>query len=200
LEQLPEDGERLQGQLRGVSEDSANPKLNVEALSYFPQILYRWGLNEPAYRSLIRLVSPALPRREYPEVSFAAIGAFAAGMMGIEPDASSYTVVTQSHLTTATAWATLSHVPIFDGEISVRHSGLTETRLTNDGSQLIHWEARFTGKSARLWVNGRQARARTKSGVNYALVDVRPGQTVTVGRNQRLLFHGVSGTAGFDRH
>jgi hypothetical protein len=200
LEQLPEDGERLQAQLRVVSEDSANPKLNVEALAYFPEILYRWGLNDPAYRSLIRLVRPALPRREYPEVSFAAIGAFAAGMMGIEPDASSYTIATRSHLTTATAWATLSHVPIFDGEISVRHSGLTETRLTNDGSQLIHWEARFTGKAARLWVNGKQARARTKPGISYALVDVRPGQTVTVSRNQRLPVHGVSGTAAFDRH
>jgi hypothetical protein len=155
---------------------------NVEALSYFPEILYRWGLNEAAYRSLIRLVSPELPRREYPEVSFAAIGAFTAGMMGVEPDASSYIVATQSHLTNTTAWATLSHVPIFDGEISVRHSGLTETRLTNEGSRVIHWKAQFTGTVTRLSINGKQARVQTKPGISYTLVDVRPGQTVTVSR------------------
>jgi hypothetical protein len=192
LEQLPEDGERLRGQLRLVSTDSANPKLNVETFSYFPEVLYRWGLDKAAYDSLVKLVSPALRRREYPEVSFAAIGAFAAGLMGIQPDASTHVVVTQSHLTHETTWAAINHVPVFDGEVSVRHSGLTETRFTNEGRQLIHWEARFPGTYARLLINERATEARRKPGFSYSVVEVAPGATVSV----RLLIDGGAGTRG----
>jgi hypothetical protein len=190
LEQLPEDGERLRAQLRLVSTDSENPKLNVETFSYFPEVLYRWGLDEAAYRSVVKLVNPSLPRREYPEVSFAAVGAFAAGLMGIQPDAARHVVATQSHLTRDTSWAALSHVPVFDGDISVRHLGLTETRFTNGGHQLIHWEARFSGSYTRLLINDRATAARRKPGISYSLVDVAPGATVSV----RLPADGGAGT------
>ena len=183
LEQLPSDGEHLQGQLRVVSEASQNPKVNVEAFSYYPEILYHWGLNDQAYIALTKLLSPSLHRRDYPEVSFAAIGALAAGLMGIQPDAATRTVVTLSHLTSATPSATLSHVPVFDGGITVKHVALSQTQFTNEGRTPISWEAQFAGNVHSLTVDGRRTHAcpRVLSGgqnITYTRITVSPGQTV----------------------
>ncbi len=165
LEQIAESGEHLTGQLQRVLKDSQDASINVEAFSYYPEILYRWRENDQAYRCLCRLISASLPRREYPEVSFAAVGAFAGGLMGIHPDPAAKIVVTLSHLTAATEWARISHVPVFNTEISVKHSAQTETSFTNEGDTNIEWKAEFP----------------TKDGAVSALqVSVPPKQTITV--------------------
>jgi hypothetical protein len=135
---------------------------NVEVRSYFPEIGYRYGRNDWAYARLLELLDPKLKRREYPEVSFAAIGAIAEGLMGIHPDGRMRHIETLSHLTKETAWASLEHLPVFENEITVRHSGQRETSLTNEKGPAFEWVARFPG---------------TK---NPVTVRVLPGQTRTV--------------------
>ena len=79
----------------------------IEVESYLPEIFYRYGQEEAAYAEILALSDPAKPRREYPEVPFAVIGAVATGLMGIKPDARTQTIETRSGLTGATAWAEL---------------------------------------------------------------------------------------------
>ena len=64
----------------GPKSDSALQGLtgkNVEVRSYYPEIAYRYERCDLGYSKLMELLDPTLPRREYPEVSYAAIGAIA---------------------------------------------------------------------------------------------------------------------------
>ncbi len=115
------------------------PRTGVEMNTYYPLETYRYGKAEDAYKLLVRLVSPELKRREYPEVSFAAIEAYAMGLMGITANAGTRTIRTEPRLTKATGWAELKDMPVFDGTITVRHEGLTKSILTNNTQQTIIW-------------------------------------------------------------
>jgi hypothetical protein len=158
---------------------------NIEVLSYFPEIAYRYGRNEFAYQMLMRLTDPGMKRREYPEVSFAVVGAIAEGLMGIRPDARTKTVETLSHLTPATEWAELKNVPVFDNEVSVRHIGASESRFTNQTGPALEWKASFRGRHALLSVDGRKRKASAATGAgggaeSFVVVPVKPGETVSV--------------------
>ena len=115
------------------------PKTGVEMNTYYPLETYRFGKAEDAYKLLVRLVSPDLQRRTYPEVSFAAIETYAMGLMGIEADAGTRTIRTKSRLTSVTGWAELKNIPVFDGTITVRHDGLTKSIFTNNTKGIIRW-------------------------------------------------------------
>jgi hypothetical protein len=115
------------------------PKTGVEMNTYYPLETYRVGKAEDAYKLLVRLVSPDLQRRTYPEVSFAAIETYAMGLMGIEADAGTRTIRTRSRLTSVTGWAELKNIPVFDGTITVRHDGLTKSIFTNNTNCIIRW-------------------------------------------------------------
>ena len=56
--------------------------INVEALTYFPGIFYRYNQPERAFHFLSRLIEPRLKRRTYPEVSFCVVGDCVQGLMG----------------------------------------------------------------------------------------------------------------------
>ncbi|HSA96355.1 MAG TPA: hypothetical protein VLJ16_09900, partial [Acidobacteriota bacterium] len=119
-------GPRRDATLRRIVE--AEPE-GIEIESYLPEVLYRFGLEEAAYARILALTDPGKERREYPEVPFAVVGAVAAGLMGIEPDAAARTIRTRSGLTDATPWAEIRNVPVFDGVIDVRHDGRSRTTL-----------------------------------------------------------------------
>lgn len=184
LEPLPSEGAHLEGALRSLVEESRDAGVNVEALSYMPETLYRWGLDEDGYRALVRLLDPALPRREYPEVSFAAAGAIAAGLMGIQPDAPHRTIATLPHLRSPADWAALRHLPVFENEITVRHQGVRESSLTNEHGATVHWKAGFPGAIQRISVDGVTQVPRAEKNLrgqtlHYVVVDVPAGRTVT---------------------
>jgi hypothetical protein len=158
---------------------------NVEVRSYLPEIAYRNGRDDFAYRALLALMDPALKRREYPEVSFSAVGAVAQGLMGIRPGAADHSIETFPHLTRETKWVTLRNVPVFHNELTVRHEGLRETSLTNVKGPALVWIARFPVSAPALNVDGRTTPARltkTSQGAPVSSVTVRvePGQTSTV--------------------
>jgi hypothetical protein len=132
----------------------------VEERSYLPEILYRYGQSDVAYRALLSLMDPSLKRREYPEVSFAVIGACAMGLMGITPDSPSKTVATFPQLSKV-QWVELRHVPVLSNEISIRHAAGRSTAFTNESGPPIQWRAGLPGRFARLTLDGKQVAAQT---------------------------------------
>ena len=132
------------------------PGINVESRSYFPEVLYRYNRSQAAYTVLTALFDPALPRREYPELSYALIGALATGLMGLKADARERLVSTRPRLTPQTTWAEMGSVPVFETYIDVKHSICLETTLTNRGARPLYWRAAFPGEVEFLVVNGRR--------------------------------------------
>lgn len=133
---------------------SVVPQTCVEMNTYYPLETYRYGKTGDAYKLLVRLVSPDLKRRDYPEVSFAAIEAYAMGLMGIQSDAGSRTIHTESRLTSATHWAELKDIPVFGGTITIRHDGKSKSTFTNNTNGKIRWEAMIgKGKTGLISVN-----------------------------------------------
>ena len=167
------------GRLAGAEADG------IEVESYLPEVFYRYGRNEAAYAEMLRLSDPGKKRREYPEVPFALIGAFATGTMGIGPDAASRTVVTRSRLTAATDWAELVGVPVFGNAVDIRHDGKRRSTFTNRSGPALTWRASFDGKWPDLTVDGRPTKAsqgpdEAGRDTSWVAVNVPPGRTITV--------------------
>ena len=158
----------------------------VEDKSYYPEILYRFGYSDKAYAQILDLTRPGRYRQEYPEVSYAMIGAFATGVMGVSALPGPKTVIqTLSGLTSNTRYAKLENLPIQGGQFTIRHDGLTKSTLTNQGQHAIAWRAAFPGHFNTCLVDGRSAQAHhTKGPLDRLLtsidVIVSPGQTRTV--------------------
>jgi hypothetical protein len=174
-----EPGPKIDSALRGLTGK------NVEVRSYYPETAYRYERCDLGYSKLMELLDPSLPRREYPEVSYAAIGAIAEGMAGIRPDSRSRTVETFPRLTKETSWLTLSHVPVFDNEVEVHHTGRAETQFTNQAGPTLTWRAALPGAHPQLVVDGKSTRAergqrRDGEPESHILVRVEPGQRRTV--------------------
>jgi hypothetical protein len=110
--------------------------------TYYPLEFYRYGKPDQAYALLLKLMSPELKRREYPEVSYAVLETLATGLMGIQPDAASRTVTTSARLTSATQWVEVRDMPLFDGTITVRHENALTSTLANHTREAITWHAR----------------------------------------------------------
>ena len=168
--------------LAGLLEREAD---NVETESYLPEVFYRYGRDKNAYAEILKLADPAKKRREYPEVSFALLGAIAAGTMGIEPEAGGRVVATRSRLTPATDWAELAGVPVLGNVIDVRHELRGRSVLTNRSGPAITWRAEFFPPLKELAVDGRPMTAfegEDEAGmpVSWVVVEVLPGRAVTV--------------------
>jgi len=152
--------------------------IGIEGQSHFPEILYRAGKAEAAYGQILDLTREGKHRREYPEVSYAAIGAIATGVMGLDPEP---TVRTLPRLTEATRWVELDHVPVRTNDLSIRHDGLTKTTVTNNKGSSVMWRACFPGSYHVLLVQGSTVRARNDAAdVSCTTVDVGPGATKIV--------------------
>jgi hypothetical protein len=176
---IPQDGVRTERALDRLLGQSG---AGVEELSYLPEIAYRYGRDEAGYAALLRLTDPKLERRAYPEVSFAVVGAIAAGTMGIRADATGHVVETLPRLTRETAWAEMRHLPALGNRIGVRHSGTCGTEFTNESGPPVRWKAAFPGTAVALLVDGKPAETLTGRGLNgqserYALLTVVQGQT-----------------------
>ncbi|WP_169083900.1 MGH1-like glycoside hydrolase domain-containing protein [Paenibacillus sp. PL91] len=175
------DREKREGALR---EMDAQGVTNVEGMSYLPETYYRCGEDSEGLRSLKELMDPALERREYPEVSFAAVGAVVSGLMGISADGGS-TVATVSRLTEELAWAEISEVSVLGRMVSVKHKGRTYTEFTGHSAEALVWRAEFYNDAespVALLHNGEAVRG--ACGIDklgrryvYAEIAVAPGET-----------------------
>ncbi len=100
-------------------------KMNVEVMSHLPEIFYSYGRYAEGEYWLRHITAPELHRREYPEVSFAAVGAFVFGMMGVRYHVDTRTITAEPHLPEGMSEATLTGLPVF---------GKTADILVKDGS------------------------------------------------------------------
>ncbi|GGG65058.1 MGH1-like glycoside hydrolase domain-containing protein [Paenibacillus radicis (ex Gao et al. 2016)] len=181
-----DNAEKREGALR---EAIARGASNVEGMSYLPETYYRGGSDEEALRSLKALMEPSLERREYPEVSYSAVGAVVSGLMGISADGISG-VTTESKLAGELTWAELSLVPVLGRTIAVKHQGTTHTEFSNLSGAALRWKAKFRteaaeGQTAGLNHNGlaiQPSVERDELGRTYlvAEVEVEPGETHTI--------------------
>jgi hypothetical protein len=157
----------------------------IEVESYLPEIFYAYGEEEAAYSEILKLSDPAKKRREYPEVPYALVGAVTTGLMGIKPDARTRTVETRSGLSAATERAELRHVPVFEGQIDVRHGGRRISRCSVRSGGAIVWKAILEGDWEELKVNGdlrRAERGQDAAGrrITWVQVSLSAGQSARV--------------------
>jgi hypothetical protein len=110
----------------------------VEEFSYHAEIFWRYGLYAKAREAFLAMTDPNLKRKEYPEVSYAAIGAVITGLMGINPNAAEGILHTRSTLNDG-EFAQVNHMPLWGGEISLLHEGRERSTLFNQTARPILW-------------------------------------------------------------
>lgn len=155
------DPAHLRGALDYISSPNYWKHINIEAESYLPLPLFRYGRAAAAYQVLADLSSPYKNRREYPEVSYAVIAALVGGVMGLEPSHSGepFDVRTLSLLPAADR-ATLSGVAIGGNHLEITQVGQSETRLKNNAGPALRWRAAFITGGDHLRINGKPVAAR----------------------------------------
>jgi len=128
--------ERQQKQLNYMMKNTADC---VEESSYHAEIFWRYGLDEKGQEAFLAMTNPDLKRKEYPEVSYAAIGAVITGLMGIRPNAAEGILHTRSTLRDG-GFAQINHLPLWGGEISLLHEGRESSTLLNQTARPIAWQ------------------------------------------------------------
>ncbi|MGW0654124.1 hypothetical protein ACWD4T_36010 [Streptomyces umbrinus] len=196
MKQILDPGPRNDAYLDYIQEQELGPdgSPNIESTTYLPDMFFRNNRNDTAWtwmkkiygqRELQHINSSQGPNGDYPEVSFTLVSQTVEGLMGIAPDAANRTVTTQSRLPSGMKWLQAADVPIGTSTITVRHDGVTKSKLTNNARRgAYRWEARFPGVHKKIEVNGVPQRVRTKTvgGVTYtyATPTVRAGATAVV--------------------
>lgn len=101
----------------------------VECGSHLSEIFYRYGQPDRGEHWLRHFTSPALKRREYPEVSYACVGAYVFGMMGVSYDFVTRTVSADPKLPEGVTSASLTGLPVFGryADITVENGSVTIT-------------------------------------------------------------------------
>lgn len=122
------------------------PTLNVEDRSYLPEILWRYGRDEAAMKVWLKMTAPDYKRREYPEVSYAAVDALICGYMGLRADASANGVTTRSAVDSGD-WAQILDAPLWGGSIDLKHEGKRASELTNRTGRALHWTAQLESRT-----------------------------------------------------
>ena len=156
---------------------------NIEMRSYYPEVMYRYGLYGEALDMIMLITSDSTERRTYPEVSFAVIGAIATGLMGISPIEKG--IATISRISTENDWVELGHFPHLKSVLSLKHSGATASSLSVRSGEKILWKATFAGSHSELVVNGRRLRASQTfdhlgNPVSFIEIEVYPLENITV--------------------
>ncbi len=137
--------------IKASVDDILRQDWNVENLSAFPSILYGLGYNEEAYKYLTAL--PTKPRSNYPEVSFGAIEGIVTGAMGLKPSASDMSIGSLSRVIDHTT--KISNVPVFDGYITLSHTGTEASEIENNTTTDLIWNASFIGNHKTVKSDGK---------------------------------------------
>lgn len=119
---------------------SMEPEMNVEIRSYLPLVLWQNGRDREAMRVWLKMTDAGYHRREYPEVSYAAVEGLVFGYMGLQSNADTGSVTTRSALQ-ADEWAQITGLPLWGGTIDLRHEGSRYSKLTNLTDRTISWNA-----------------------------------------------------------
>ncbi len=153
----------------------------VEVNVYLAEVYYANGREQIAFQYLMRQMDPELPRREYPENPFTAVGTTVRFFLGINPQSSGGLVETKSALVPEVEWVRVDHVPVLSNEISVRHDGLHSTRFENETGAPLIWLAVFKGRHREISVDGHSFDAESRQNEmgeleSFVRVSVATGQ------------------------
>jgi hypothetical protein len=150
--------------IRGALDYVANPKywgqINIEEESYIPIVLFRYGRSADAYKVLFDMTRPDKPRREYPEVSYAAVAAIVSGAMGIEPSSArdNFDVRTLALPLEGTDDLAVTFLQIRNNILDVKHTGRATSNMVNRRGPALRWKAEFAEMCGRMRVNGKPVR------------------------------------------
>lgn len=196
---VSDEGPRVRGALQALrTQVRASPPAPIEEQSHHPEVLYRYGAADEAYRELLSLSAATRARREYPEVSFSVIGAIVTGLMGVSVDPvtpgreatllryfENPAVTTLAQLPPSATSVELAHLPIRANDVTLRHDAAQASMLTNNAGPALIWQPTFAGRHPTLLVNGAPVKPAmmTMPGgreVSTTRVVVAPGTTVRV--------------------
>lgn len=104
-----------------------SPPKNIEAFSYLPEVFFRHGRDESAWRWLRHLIDS---RDDYPEVSFTVVHHLVAGLLGLRPDAAAATLSIDSHLPADIGRLTADHVAVGQWDLRIAQEGRHTTEVT----------------------------------------------------------------------
>ena len=181
---IPEDGAKTDAALDYLEQN--RPPYD-STYTYYPEILYRYGRNDSAYRYLLEIADPAFSGYGMSESAFAIVGSIGAGLAGIDPDVPSGAIATFPRLPKGLEFLRLANVPIGGNRVAIEHRGNAETRFTNQSGEALLWRPSFpasaTGASAGILIDGAAAsklnfehRVNGQAAISAAAT-VRPGQT-----------------------
>ena len=175
----------LDKKLKTLDAITKGPQITIEVHSHYSQVYYRYGQPQIAYDWLMKLSDPKMPRREYPEVSYATIATIVTGLMGAEPSQTENKIATLSRLTQKTKWAKISNLPFHNNLIDIEHQSQNQTTLTNHSENTLTWQARFYGNEDQLSINGKKVKTQKAADkVNnpyiWTELKVPPKQSITV--------------------
>lgn len=164
---------------------------NLEAYTYIPDMLFLYNRNEDAWKWMKYITSIKDQPHErpsqgtngdYPEISFTFVSHTIEGMMGVEPDAGEDFVATSPRLPQEIPDATVKYMSIGDYELSLTHTGNTESEMTNHSEKDITWEARFYGEHNFIQCGSKIMPAQQKEingeTVSYITATVNAGASV----------------------
>jgi Mannosylglycerate hydrolase MGH1-like glycoside hydrolase domain len=159
--------------------------LNVEESPYLAEAHHRYGRDEEAFRLLLAQMDPNLPRRDYPENPFTAVGTTVRYLAGVNPLASERLVETRSRLPRAVGWVRIAHLPLLRNRVTIQQVSHRETRFENEAGAPLRWRAVFRGEHALLEVDGEPVPATVRrsprgGAESYTTLDVDPGRVRVV--------------------
>jgi hypothetical protein len=133
--------------------------INVEENSYLAEVYFANGFIEQGFKQLMKQLDPDLPRREYPENSYTAIGTIVKHLIGLDSYATEDAILTRSGLPEEITWIKMKNIPVQNRLISIMQVGHEETEILLEKGEPILWHARFAGAHERLMINGRFRKA-----------------------------------------
>jgi hypothetical protein len=158
----------------------------IEIASHLPDIFFRnERINDGIYM-LKYLTDSKTERREYPENSFAVVGAFITGLMGITPGGPDNFISTYSRMPNPNAQLMVSNLPVIGKRIDVLHRGRHTTMVHNHSGRAFFWKPYLEGKQESWYINGREETAYGKSfmyqgrEVTTFMIKVEPGSRSSV--------------------
>lgn len=171
--------ERIRGT---IAKMMARKNWNIENISHFPLLWYRYGYTDEAYNILETIVSAN--RREYPEVSYGMIEGIVCGTMGILPSASQKRVTTLPKIKGGHTMQ-IENLPMLGGCVTVEHEGNKSSRFVNNTLGKLTWEAAFMGEVSEMTVNNKKPKVQTRTDImgnkiSYVEVELSVGEEALV--------------------
>lgn len=151
---------------------------NVESMSYYPKIFYKYGRQDMGYHYLKELY--ANERRDYPEVASGVIEGIVCGLAGVDADVTANRITTLPRFTDATRWISIENIPVFSGKISILHQSAGSSTFANKSGKELIWRAMFPGNVAMI--SGMDAKhTNDELGNSFSYLDIvcKPGETKT---------------------